>query len=48
MTTPGDARAAKVNAPPQQHMDKVPFLKRYMWPLVILGAIIVVSLIIFI
>src|SRR5690242_15431554 len=45
-TTP---RAGKVNAPPQQHMDhgKGSFLTRYMWPLIILGVIIVVTLAIF-
>jgi hypothetical protein len=46
-TTP---RAAKVDAPPAKRMDTVKqsFLKRYMWPLIILGVIIIVILAIFI
>lgn len=45
-TTP---RAAKVDAPPAQRMEtgKQPFLKRYMWPLIVLGIIIIVILAIF-
>ena len=45
-TTP---RAAKVNEAPKLHMEqgKGSFLKRYMWPLIVLGAIIVVTLVIF-
>ncbi len=46
-TTP---RAAKVNEPPAQRMEEVkqPFFKKYMWPLLILGVIIIVVLVIFI
>ena len=45
-TTP---RAAKVNAAPQQHMSGGgAFLKRYMWPLIILGVIGVVIILIFV
>ncbi|HEY4128276.1 MAG TPA: hypothetical protein VGN70_09545 [Gammaproteobacteria bacterium] len=44
-TTP---RAAKVDAPPQQRMDKPSFLKRYMWPLIILAVIIVAIVVIFV
>ncbi|HEY3858370.1 MAG TPA: hypothetical protein VGM47_02025 [Gammaproteobacteria bacterium] len=44
-TTP---RAAKVNAPPQQHMDRPSALKRYMWPLVILAVIVVAIVVIFV
>jgi hypothetical protein len=45
-TTP---RAAKVDAPPVQRMDQgQPFLKRYLWPLVILGVIVVVVIAIFV
>jgi hypothetical protein len=46
-TTP---RAAKVNAPPVQRMEVVqqPFFKKYMWPLVIAGVIVIVILAIFI
>ena len=44
-TTP---RAAKVNEAPKLHMDKgQPFLKRYMWPLLIVGLIVVAILVIF-
>jgi hypothetical protein len=46
-TTP---RAAKVDAPPVQRMEsaKTPCFKRYMWPLLILGIIVIVALAIFI
>ena len=46
-TTP---RAAKVDAPPAQRMDMVkqPFLKRYMWPLIILAVIVLTIVIIFV
>jgi hypothetical protein len=44
-TTP---RAAKVNAPPVQEMDKGPsFFRRYQWPLIILGIIVIVVIAIF-
>jgi hypothetical protein len=44
-TTP---RAAKVNAPPVVHMEKPSFLKRYLWPLIILGVIVIVIIAIFV
>ena len=45
-TTP---RAAKVNAPPQQHMSGgMSFFKRYLWPLTILAVIVVAVIIIFV
>ena len=46
-TTP---RAAKVDAPPAQRMEagKQPFVKRYMWPLIILAAIILAIVVIFV
>lgn len=46
-TTP---RAAKVDAPPAQRMDTVkqPFFKRYMWPLIIVGLIILAIIVIFV
>jgi hypothetical protein len=44
-TTP---RAAKVDAPPLQRMDKPSFLKRYMWPLIVLGVIVLVIIVIFV
>ena len=46
-TTP---RAAKVNEAPKLHMDeaKAPFLKRYMWPLIILGVIVIAVIAIFV
>ncbi|HSN17325.1 MAG TPA: hypothetical protein VLV87_03865 [Gammaproteobacteria bacterium] len=46
-TTP---RAAKVDAPPQQRMQAAqpPFVKRYMWPLIIVGLIVLAILLIFI
>ena len=44
-TTP---RAAKVNAPPQQHMSSgMSFIKRYQWPLIIFAVIVVVVIVIF-
>lgn len=46
-TTP---RAAKVDAPAAQRMEagKQSFLKRYMWPLIILVAIIIAIVVIFV
>lgn len=46
-TTP---RAAKVNAPPVQRMEqgKQNFFKKYMWPLAILGVIVIVIIAIFV
>ncbi|MFI4967502.1 MAG: hypothetical protein ACHQAU_02150 [Gammaproteobacteria bacterium] len=46
-TTP---RAAKVDAPPVKRMESVkpPFLKRYMWPLIILAVIILAIIVIFV
>lgn len=46
-TTP---RAAKVNAPPQQHMvaGQGSFWRRYQWPLIILGVIVLVAVLIFV
>jgi len=45
-TTP---RAAKVNAPPVQHMSGgMSFFKRYQWPLIIAGVIVIVVIIIFV
>ena len=45
-TTP---RVAKLDAPAQQHMSQrnAAFLKRYMWPLIILGVIVIVTVVIF-
>ena len=46
-TTP---RAAKVDAPAQKHMETVtvPFYRRYMWPLIVVGLIVVAVVVIFI
>lgn len=45
-TTP---RAAKVNEAPKLHMDRgQSFLKRYMWPLLIVGLIVIAIIIIFV
>ena len=46
-TTP---RAAKLDAPAVQRMEATsqPFLKKYLWPLVMLGVIVIVALAIFI
>jgi hypothetical protein len=46
-TTP---RAAKVDAPPAQRMEaaKTPFLKKYLWPLIILGVIVLAIIVIFV
>lgn len=46
-TTP---RAAKLDAPAVQRMQagKQSFLKKYLWPLIILGVIIIVAIVIFV